>query len=389
MPPCCEDAMNYLLRYLKESKTHDQQLLLITMTLTCLGVVMVYSASAVMADKRYHDGFYFLKRQGGFAMVGTLLMLVTMQVDYHFWQRWALKILIFSLLLLLVVLIPGLGGSAGGSSRWIKIIAGFRFQPSELAKIALIFYLAFALDRKQEKIKSLGPGFLSYMVVLLLLMALLLKQPDLGSVVTLFLVAFIVLFAAGTRPAYIMTVILLSLPAFYLLVMRVAYRKRRIMAFLDPWQDPQNSGFQIIQSLMAMGTGGLLGQGLGAGKQKLFYLPEAHTDFILAVIGEELGFVGILVVVGLYFVLVERSLRIALGAPDPFGRFLALGIAVLLGVEATVNMGVVTGLLPTKGLALPLVSYGGSSLLITLSAIGILLNISSSGNRNARRLAQK
>ncbi len=248
-------------------KEYNWQLILITMTLTCLGVVMVYSASAIMADKRYHDGFYFLKRQGGFAIIGVLLMLVTMQIDYHLWQRWSLRILGISLLLLLIVLIPGLGGSAGGSSRWIKLVAGFRFQPSELAKIALVFYLAFALERKQEKVKSLGPGFLSYMVVLLLLMALLLGQPDLGSVVTLFLVAFIMLFVAGTRPAYIMSVILLSLPAFYLLVMKVAYRKRRIMAFLDPWQDPQNSGFQIIQSLMAMGSGGVFGLGLGAGKQ--------------------------------------------------------------------------------------------------------------------------
>ena len=175
---------------------------------------------------------------------------------------------------------------------------------------------------------------------------------------------------------------------FYLLVMRVAYRKRRIMAFLDPWQNPQNSGFQIIQSLLAMGTGGIFGQGLGAGKQKLFYLPEAHTDFILAVIGEELGFLGIVVVVGLFYTLVERSIRISLAAPDPFGCHLALGIAVLIGVVTAVNMGVVIGLLPTKGLALPLISYGGSSRLITLFAIGILLNISACGSRTAERQRQ-
>lgn len=360
----------------RKLENYDQYLLLVVITLTCVGVLMVYSASAVMADKRYHDGFYFLKRQGGFALAGMIIMIVTMQVDYHFWQRWAVWILVVSLLLLGAVLVPGLGGSAGGSSRWLRLVAGFRFQPAELAKLALIIYMAFALERKQDKIKSFGAGFLSYMIVLMILLAFLLGQPDFGSAVTLFLVAFAMLFAAGARLTYILSVILLSLPFFYLLVMNVAYRKRRIMAFMDPWKDPQNTGYQIIQSLMALGSGGLTGQGLGESKQKLFYLPEAHTDFILAVIGEEFGFVGVLVIVGLFFVLIERTLRIAYAAPDTFGRFLALGIAVLLGVESAVNMGVVTGLLPTKGLALPFVSYGGSSLLLSLFAVGVVLNIS-------------
>lgn len=368
----------------RKLEEYDRTILLVVIALTCLGVVMVYSASAVMADKRMHDGFYFLKRQGGFAAVGMMIMLVTMQVEYHAWRRWAVPLLGVSLLLLGAVLIPGLGGSAGGSSRWIKLFAGFRFQPSELAKIALIIYMAFALERKQDKIKSFGAGFFSYMIILMILLALILMQPDLGSAITLFLVAFAMLFAAGARKTYIFSVILLSLPFFYLLVMNVAYRKRRIMAFLNPWNDPQNTGYQIIQSLMAMGSGGPFGRGLGEGTQKLFYLPEAHTDFILAVIGEELGYVGVLVVVGLFAVLVERSVGIALNARDSFGRSVALGISVLLGVEASINMGVVTGLLPTKGLALPFVSYGGSSLLVTLFAVGILLNISSVGLKQGR-----
>lgn len=372
-----------LLKNPRKLHEYDQYLMLVVIALTCVGVLMVYSASAIMADKRYHDGFYFLKRQGGFALAGMIIMVVTMQVDYHVWQRWAVWILVISLLLLGAVLVPGIGGSAGGSSRWLRLAAGFRFQPAELAKLALIIYMAFALERKQEKIKSFGAGFLSYMIVLMVLLALLLGQPDFGSAVTLFIVAFAMLFAAGARLAYILSVILLSLPFFYLLVMNVAYRKRRIMAFLDPWKDPQNTGYQIIQSLMGMGSGGLTGQGLGESKQKLFYLPEAHTDFILAVIGEEFGFVGVLVIVGLFFVLIERTLRIAQTAPDAFGRFLALGIAVLLGVEAAVNMGVVTGLLPTKGLALPFVSYGGSSLILSLFAVGVVLNISSCRKRAA------
>lgn len=281
-----------------------------------------------------------------------------------------------SLVLLIVVFIPGLSGKAGGSSRWIKLLFGFRFQPSELAKLALIMFMAFSLNRKQDSITTLSKGFLPYMAVLSVLLLLLVMQPDLGSAITLLLVAFLMLFAAGTRVIYIATVILSSLPLFYFLVMNVAYRKRRIMAFLDPWQDPQNSGFQIIQSWIALGTGGVAGRGLGESIQKMFYLPEAHTDFILAIIGEELGFLGLIVVIGLFFVLVQRSLMIAMKAPDNFGKYLATGIAVLFGVESVINIFVVTGMLPTKGLALPFISYGGSSLLISLFAVGILLNIS-------------
>lgn len=355
---------------------YDLYTLVTVIALTCFGVVMVYSASAVMADKRYHDGFYFLKRQGGFALLGLLVMLVTMQIDYRHWKIAAVYALGFSLLLLVLVLIPGIGGSAGGASRWIKLAFGMRFQPSELAKIALIMFMAFSLDRKQDKIKLLGKGFLPYMAVLMILIALLLKQPDLGSAVTLFLVAFIMLFSAGTRARHILSVILLAVPFFYFLVVNVDYRLRRFKGFWDPWQDPLGSGYQIIQSMLAFGKGGLSGTGLGNSMQKLFYLPEAHTDFILAVIGEELGLLGVMVVIGMFVVLVQRGFCIAMAAPDIFGRFLALGIAGLFGIEVIINMGVVTGMLPTKGLALPFLSYGGSSLLVSLFAAGVLLNIS-------------
>jgi len=362
---------------LNKLEKYDYVLLLTVVALTCFGVVMVFSASAVMADKRYHDAFYFLKRQGGFAVVGFLLMYTAMKIDYYFWQKYAVVALVASLILLVVVFIPALGGKAGGSSRWIKLIFGFRFQPSEFAKLALIMFMAFSLNRKKHTITTLSKGFLPYMAVLSVLLLLLVMQPDLGSAITLFLVAFAMLFAAGTRVIYIATVILSSLPVFYFLVMNVAYRKRRIMAFLDPWQDPQSSGFQIIQSWIALGTGGLSGRGLGESVQKLFYLPEAHTDFILAIIGEELGLMGLVVIIGLFFVLVQRALQIAMKASDDFGKYLATGIAVLFGVESLINIFVVTGMLPTKGLALPFISYGGSSLLISLFAVGILLNISS------------
>lgn len=361
----------------KKLEEYDLVIMLMAIALTCFGVVMVYSASSVMAAKRFHDGFFFLKRQGLFALAGFAIMLSVMRVNYQLWRKLAVPILLGCLVLLVLVLIPGIGGSAGGASRWIRLPGGFNLQPSELSKLALIIYMAYSLDRKQDKIKQLGAGFVSYMLILLVMLGFLLKQPDMGSALTLAAVAMIMLFAAGTRLVYIISIFLMSLPFLYFLVMNVAYRKRRILAFLDPWQDPQNSGFQIIQSWLALGTGGVFGQGLGEGKQKLFYLPEAHTDFILSVVGEELGFLGVVVIIGMFFLLVQRAMRVAVAAPDAFGRFLALGIAVLFGIEATVNMGVVTGLLPTKGLALPFISYGGSSLIISLFAVGILLNISS------------
>lgn len=354
----------------------DMIILLMVVALTCFGVVMVYSASSVMAAKKYHDGFYFLKRQGLFALAGFTLMYGVMQVDYHVWRKFAVPVLIGCLVLLVLVLIPGIGGSAGGASRWIRL-PGFSLQPSEMAKIALIIYMAYSLDKKQDRVKLFSSGFLPYMVVLALLLGLLLKQPDLGSALTLAIVAILMLFAAGTRPTYIISMFLLALPFLYFLVMNVDYRRKRIMAFLQPWDDPTGSGFQIIQSWLAFGTGGLLGQGLGEGKQKLFYLPEAHTDFILSVVGEELGFIGVVVISAMFFLLVWRTIRVALIAEDQFGRFLAFGIAILLGIEAFVNIAVVTGLLPTKGLALPFISYGGSSLMISLFAAGIVLNISS------------
>lgn len=361
---------------MKRIEGYDIIILLMTVALTCFGIVMVYSASSIMAAKRFHDGFYFLKRQGIFALIGFGVMFFAMRIDYHFWKRAAVPILLGCLALLLLVLVPGIGGSAGGASRWIKL-PGFSLQPSEVAKIALIMYMAYSLDKKQEKVKFFSSGFLPYMVILAILLALLIKQPDLGSSLTLGVVAIIMLFAAGTRPTYIVSMFLLTLPFLYFLVMNVDYRRRRILAFLNPWQDPTNTGFQIIQSWLAFGTGGIFGQGLGEGKQKLFYLPEAHTDFILSVVGEELGFIGVIVIAAMFFLLVQRSIRVSLQAEDDFGRFLAFGIAVLLGIEAFVNMWVVTGLLPTKGLALPFISYGGSSLIITLFAVGVLLNVSS------------
>ena len=360
---------------LKKLENYDLLLMLMAIALTCFGVVMVYSASNIMAAKRFHDGFFFLKRQGLFAAIGFALMLGVMHIDYHVWKKLAVPALLLCLVLLVMVLIPGIGGKAGGSSRWIKL-PGFNLQPSEMAKLALIMYMAYSLDKKQDKVKSFAVGIVPHMIILAILIGCLALQPDLGGALTLVAVAFTMLFAAGTRLSHIISMILLALPLLMYKLSR-GYHKGRMEAWTNPWSDPEGKGFQIIQSWLALGTGGVFGQGLGEGKQKLFYLPEAHTDFILSVIGEELGFLGVVVIIGMFFLMVQRAMRISVAAPDTFGRFLALGIAVLFGIEATVNMGVVTGLLPTKGLALPFISYGGSSLLISLFAVGILLNISS------------
>lgn len=337
---------------------------------------MVYSASSIMAEKRFADGFYFLKRQGMFALLGFLVMLVAMQVDYRHLQKLAVLIFFSAVVLLGLVLVPGVGTQIGGAARWIRM-PGFSIQPAEVAKLALVIYMAHSLSKKGEKLDSFTQGVLPYVVILAVMLGLVLAQPDLGSAITLAGVAITMMVIAGCRMRYLVGLGIVALPVLYYMIMNVDYRRRRILAFLNPWEDPTNSGFQIIQSWIAFGSGGLFGNGLGESKQKLFYLPEAHTDFIFSVIGEELGFLGVFVVSAMFLVLIIRGVRTTLGAPDLFGRNLAFGITLLLGLEAFVNIAVVLGMLPTKGLALPFLSYGGTSLLTTLFAIGVLLNISS------------
>lgn len=364
-------------------KGFDTTILLLAVVLTCFGMVMVYSASSIMAARRFNDGLYFLKRQAIFALLGFAVMAVMMHIDYHKLRRLAVPFLFLCIALLVTVLVPGIGSHAGGASRWLRL-PGFSVQPSELAKLGLVLYMAHSLAKKKEKIKSFKLGFIPYMIVLALLLLLLLLQPDLGSALTLGGVAMVMLLVAGTRLSYLVSVVILAVPFLYFAVMNVAYRRRRILAFLHPWEDPTRTGFQIIQSWIGFGTGGLLGSGLGEGKQKLFFLPEAHTDFIFSVVGEELGFIGVLVITAMFLLLVMRGIRTALGAPDDFGRYLAFGLTLLIGLEAFVNIAVVMGMLPTKGLALPFISYGGTSLLTTLAATGVLLNISSHASGEVR-----
>lgn len=360
-----------------KKRQYDTTILILTVALACFGVLMVYSSSSIMADRRYDDSFYFLKRQGVFAIAGFMVLAVAMRIDYHWWRKLSVPLLVLSTLLMAAVFIPGVGHQAGGASRWIRM-PGFTFQPSEAAKLALIFYLAHSATKKEDRLKEFKYGFVPYMVVLLILLSLMLAQRDLGGSATMAIVTGSMLLVAGTRWRYLMLSVLTAIPMLVWLIMHEEYRRQRIMAFLDPWQDPRDTGFQIIQSWMGFGVGGISGQGLGEGKQKLFFLPEAHTDFIFSVVGEELGFVAVVIVITMFLGVVLFGLRVASQSEDGFGRLTAFGISLLFGLQAFANMAVVMGMVPNKGLALPLLSYGGTSLLCTLFSIGVLLNISSS-----------
>ena len=353
----------------------DHSILLLAVCLTCLGVVMVFSSSSIMAVRDYNDSLYFLKRQSVFAVVGFAAMALLMRIDLNLLRKAAWPVLVLCALLLIAVLVPGVGKKVSGAARWLNV-GGITFQPAEFVKVGLVMFLAHSLARKQDKVKSFRFGFLPYMLILAVLLGLLLAQPDMGSALTLAAVAVAMLLVAGTRLSYLASIGLIALPFLYFMVMGVDYRRRRILAFLNPWEDPSNSGFQIIQSWIAFGSGGAFGQGLGESKQKLFYLPEAHTDFIFSVVGEELGFIGVIVIAAMFMLLIMRGMRTALNAPNEFGCLLAFGITLLIGLQAFVNMAVVMGMVPTKGLALPFISYGGTSLVTTLAAVGLLLNVS-------------
>ena len=339
------------------------------------GVVMVYSASAIVAADRFHDPYFFLKKQIFWALLGAACLWLTLRVDYRRLEGLVLPLLIVSAVLLVLVLLPPIGQAINGTRRWIRL-GPVSFQPAELAKLTLVVYLAAFLSRNREALDNFRNGLLPPLAVAGMLGALVLAQPDLGNCLTLITLTFALLFLAGGRLRHLALILAPAVPLTAIAIWAAPYRLRRITAFLDPWSDPRGSGFQIIQSWLAFGNGGVLGQGIGASKQKLFYLPEPHTDFIFAIIGEELGFVGAAAIVGLFMVLVWRGLRIGLRAPDPFGAYLALGITVLIAIQTLMNLGVVMGLLPTKGLPLPFISFGGSALLVTMLSTGVLLNIS-------------
>jgi cell division protein FtsW len=355
--------------------TPDMWLFGAAVALLSAGVVMVYSASAIVAADRFHDPYFFLKKQLFWALLGSVAMLVAVRVDYRKLERFALPALLVAGLLLLLVLIPPIGQAINGTRRWIRL-GPVSFQPAELAKLALVVYLAAFLARNQERLDDLRRGLLPPLLVGALFAGLVLVQPDLGNCLTLVALTFGLLYLAGSPVRYLGWALAPALPLLVVAILMAPYRLRRITAFWDPWADPRGSGFQIIQSWLAFGNGGLFGQGIGASRQKLFYLPESHTDFIFAVVGEELGFIGAAAFVALFAILIWRGLRIGLRTAEPFGAYLALGITLLIATQTLVNLGVVTGLLPTKGLPLPFISFGGSALSMTMLSTGVLLNIS-------------
>lgn len=353
----------------------DHTLLFVTMILSLVGLVMVFSASAVVAGNRFHDSGYFLKRQLAWLTFGFLLLHLASRVDYVWWKRLSIPLLGGMAVLLVMVLIPSLGVAAKGARRWLRL-GPISIQPAEMIKLVSVIYVAAYLTKKEDRITSFTSGLLPVLGVIGVLSGLVLLEPDLGTVVVIGLVTVGLLFLGGAQVKHLGMLALCAVPVVLVLVLGSSYRRQRLMTFLAPWKDASDAGFQITQSFLAFGSGGPFGVGLGEGKQKLFFLPEAHTDFVLALVGEELGLVGTAAIVLLFALFVIRGFQIAARARMPFGRYLGMGITLLIGVQALVNAAVVTGLAPTKGLTLPFVSYGGSSLVISLLGVGILLNIS-------------
>jgi cell division protein FtsW len=359
----------------KTKSTPDFLLVVTTLILLSIGLIMVYSASAVWASYNFNDSFYFAKRQLLFAGLGITAMFFIMNIEYWTWRKWAKIGLAFCFVLLIIVLIPGIGTVRGGASSWIGVGA-FSIQPSEFTKIAMIVFLAKYLSENQKKITSFKQGLVPSLAIVFVAFAMIMLQPDLGTGTVLIGTCVVMIYVTGARISHFVWLGIFGLIGFAGLILSAPYRIQRITSFLDPWSDSLGSGFQIIQSLFAIGPGGLLGFGFGHSRQKYQYLPEPQTDFIFAIVAEELGFIGASLVLLLFCLLLWRGIRIALGAPDLFGSLLAVGIIGMVAVQVMINIGVVTGMMPVTGITLPLLSYGGSSLTLTLVSIGVLLNIS-------------
>jgi cell division protein FtsW len=359
----------------------DAVLLGVVLSLTAFGVVMVYSASAVYATQKFGSATYFLRRDLLWCALGLAAMWTAARTDFAAYRKYAYPMLGVAVVLLVGVLV--VGARINGARRWFHL-GPISFQPAELAKLALVIYLAQSLARKAEKVRSFTVGFVPHMLVCGLMMLLLLKQPDLGTAVILGMTTLVMLFVAGANISYIFIAFLAAAPVIYQAIVGTPWRLRRMLAYIDPWQYRYDVGYQITESLISIGSGGVFGLGLGDGRQKMMFLPEAHNDYLPAIIGEELGFLGLCAVLIAFSVLVWRGARAALKARDAFGCYLGFGVTAMFGLQAVVNLGVVTGALPTKGLPLPFVSFGGSTLVVDLFAMGILLNISRGAPEPAR-----
>jgi cell division protein FtsW len=352
----------------------DKVLFTATLLLVCASVVMVYSASALVALERFQQPYLFLTKQAMWAVLGFAVLSIASRVDYRLYRSdpvvWTVLGIVGVMLVAVLFSAP-----VNGTQRWFGV-GGLGIQPSELAKIACVLFTAMMLERRMHRIDDIRYSLMPIGLIAGMLVVLILLQPDFGTAISLLLIVGVMVYAAGLSYRYFLGVLLLALPALYVVLVSAPYRRRRLMAFWDPWADPLGDGFQIIQSMIAVGTGGVFGRGLMAGVQKLFYLPEPHTDFIFAVIAEELGLIGASGVLICFAVITWRGLRISMRAQDAFGSFVALGLTTMIAVQAYINMSMVMSMLPTKGIPLPLVSAGGSSLLINLLGMGMLLNIS-------------
>ena len=361
--------------FLRKAMGPDPVLLTVTALILAVGIVMLTSAGYMLASGKFGDGFHYTKKQGLSMVIGLVVMYVFSMIDPSFWRRVSGTLLIGSLFMLLLVFLPGIGVEMGGSNRWMRLPLGFFLQPSELAKYAMILYLAHSLAKKQDNIKDFAVGFLPHILVIGVVASLVLVQPDFGTAVIVTLVGFLMLFVAGVRIQHLLGSAILCVPLLFQVAISAPYRLSRLKTFLDPWSDPFNAGFQVLQSLLAFGCGGITGAGVGKGIQKLGWLPQPHTDFIFAVVAEELGLVGVIFVMLLLYILICRGLVVSIRCADRFRKLVAFGITCLIGVQAAVNMAVAMALLPTKGLPLPLVSLGGTSMIMNLAGLGILMAI--------------
>ena len=352
----------------------DSVIFYTTMTLVFIGIIMVFSASFVQSAFKHHDSYYFLKRNVIYATLGFISMIIMSNLDYRFWKKNAKVIGIVSVILLLLVLTP-LGIKANGARRWLGVGA-FTIQPAEIAKFATIIITAKFIEKRYDDMKSLTKGVLPLLLVPGLFFALIMLQPNMSTAGTIILVTFVMIFVAGLNMKFVIAMFGSGVGLFLLLALTSEYRLKRILSFLDPFQDPLGNGYQVIQGLYALGSGGLFGMGLGKSQQKWFYIPEPQNDFIFAIIGEELGLIGCAIVIMLFVILVYRCVRIALNCKDIFTCMVVIGIGAQIGIQAALNIAVATSSMPVTGVALPFISYGGTSLIIFMSAVGIVLNIS-------------
>lgn len=363
-----------------KNNNFDYLLLFSVLALSSIGLVMVFSASPTMALKM-GDSYYFLKRHIFCLLLGFSALYFGLRLELKNLKKWAGAILLVSIMILLLVYIPGVGRKISGASRWVDLFF-FSLQPSELVKFTTILFLASVLSNWKDRIKDFMRGLLPLLILIGLISGIIIKQPDLGTAISITCSAFVLLFVAGSRYVHLGLIGGIGLAGVLGLSLSSAYRLKRMVAYLNPWKDPQGIGFHIIQSLLAVGSGGFLGLGLGASRQKFFYLPQQFTDFIFAILCEELGFVGGTGVIILFILFMARGLRIAFSAPDYFSFLLATGLASWLTLQALINIMVVVGLIPTTGIPLPFISYGGTATIINLFSVGILLNISLNSNKS-------